>query len=133
MDARKVFGWHPSVDVGNLVGKTLISASGAPRDNEMVFLTNENEQFVFYHDQDCCETVAICDVVGDLNDLVGSPIVRAEERTSSASGDPGVYESGTWTFYEFATNKGSVTVRWLGESSGYYSESVSMMVEKIND
>jgi hypothetical protein len=65
---------------------------------------------------------------GDISDLIGSPIRMAEcvseEMTQENSGGE-YFESGTWTFYKFATEKGYVTLKWRGESNGYYSESVS--------
>lgn len=121
--------WENQREIGSLVGLTLASVTGAVGDDEMVFITTDGRRFVFYHDQDCCENVNINDVVGDLADLVGSPLIRAEERTNTTDDPPQDAESWTWTFYEFATNKGSVTVRWLGESNGYYSESVSLAEE----
>lgn len=102
----------------------LVVASG-----EVYFLVEGGEEFLMNHDQDCCETVQIEEVVGDANDIIGELVVEAEEVLSAD--DPETYkgeyynESHTWTFYKLATKKGFVVIRWLGESNGYYSESVS--------
>jgi hypothetical protein len=64
---------------------------------------------------------------GDLSDLEGTPILAASCETNSEGAKPQEYsDSWTWTFYRFTTIKGSVVMRWLGESNGYYSESVSI-------
>lgn len=99
---------------------------------EMLFIMESGRKFKFYHDQDCCESVYVNDIVGDLNDLVGVPLLQAEEaRSKENPPQDSSPDSFTWTFYKFATIKGSVTVRWFGESNGYYSESVEL--EEIND
>lgn len=111
-----------------MLGKTFVSVESYSLDHFcdkdlhdiMVFETADNEQFIFCHDLDCCEGVWIEDIAGELNDLVGAPLLQAEEVVNSP--DSGT----TWTFYKFATVIGSVTVRWLGESNGFYSESVDI-------
>ena len=86
---------------------------------------------MFAHQQDCCETVRINDITGDLQDLVGEPLLISEEVKGATEPDEEHYESYTYTFYKFATRKGYVDVRWLGESNGYYSESVELFVEGV--
>jgi hypothetical protein len=113
----------------HLVGKTLIEITGMTPDSErVIFITDALEVYMLEHLQDCCETVRLLDVIGDHENLLGTPILKAEVRTNSedSSGIEWIYydESFTWTFYELATIKGSVTLRWLGQSNGYYSESV---------
>ena len=110
-------------DIGVLLGKTLTAATGAKDEDVMRLTTQDGDSYVFYHSQDCCESVRIEDIVGDLADLIGEPLTEAEEVKREATSEE-ASESGTWTFYKLGTRKGSVTVRWLGESNGYYSESV---------
>jgi hypothetical protein len=116
-------------EIGKLLGKTLSKIQKS--EDEIIFTTDNNEIYKMYHSQDCCETVAIDDVCGELNDLIGSPIILAEEATNlnetpDGVKPPGAYEdSYTWTFYKLSTVKGGVTIRWFGSSNGYYSESVS--------
>jgi hypothetical protein len=112
-------------------GKTFVKVEGSVGSGEMLFVTAEGERFLFAHMQDCCETVDINDIVGDLQDLVGEPLLVAEEVSGEVPADAEHYESFTYTFYKFATRKGYVDVRWLGESNGYYSESVDLFVEGV--
>lgn len=112
------------MSISDLMGKTLtkITQNG---DDELVFEAGDGTTYRMWHRQDCCEFVEIDDICGDLADLLESPILRAEERESEDPPEGRTNgESDTWTFYELATIKGSVTIRWHGSSNGHYSESV---------
>lgn len=106
----------------DLKGKVLTSVENV-KNLKLIFTTVEGQKFKLWHRQDCCENVVIEDINGDLDDLVGSEILLAEE-SSNELGDTLGNESETWTFYRLATAKGYVDIRWVGISNGYYSESV---------
>ncbi len=105
----------------DLRGKTL-TAVMREGDDRLTFTDSDGTDHVMQHHQDCCERVEIQDICGDLDDLLDTPILIAVEDSHE---DDKASESGTWTFYNLATIKGSVTVRWYGASNGYYSERVS--------
>ena len=121
---------HKEVSLSELLGMTLTSVE---QDGEeaILFASNTGRTFMMYHRADCCEDVRIEDVVGDLHDLVGHPILLAEVAESGEHplgcvpyDDP---DSFTWTFYKLATIKGYVDIRWYGTSNGYYSEAVDFV------
>ena len=113
--------------IDELIGQTLSEI--IEKKDRLVFITTTGKRYIMYHEQDCCESVTIEDIVGDLDDLIGSPILKAREDTNHGQdGDYG--DTCTWTFYNIETMKGAVTIRWYGSSNGYYSESVS--VESIS-
>lgn len=114
-------------NVSDLIGKTITSIENNNND-ELIFHTADGLTYKMYHDQDCCESVSIEDICGELDNLIGSPIVMAEESTSNENPKDSYDESFTWTFYKFATVKGYVTIRWYGESNGYYSEGVDFVL-----
>ncbi len=119
------------VGIDTLMGKTLVSVTMNNENDRIVFQTNAGEQYVMFHRQDCCEHVKVEEVIGSLDDLVGSPILEAEETSGRNDGSrPDCSESYTWTFYKLGTIRGHVTIRWLGESNGYYGEDVA--VEAVN-
>lgn len=127
------------VPVSELVGKVLVSVE-VNSDSDRILFRTSDATYQMRHFQDCCECVKIEDIVGDINDLVGHPILMAEEVSNrfetlpdhekvriqmERAGDKYYCDdSCTWTFYKFATIKGYVDIRWLGESNGCYSESV---------
>ena len=131
-----------NVDIlDEMLGEILIDIKN--NGDELIFTTAKNKKYMMYHSQDCCESVTVEDIVGDLNDLIGEPLIEAEGvsfqdpkelpekevmwMTLSGTDLSGGNGSNTWTFYKFRTVKGSVTIRWLGSSNGYYSESVDLV------
>lgn len=128
-------------DVSVLKGLVLKSVE-INDDKDFIDITTEcGRHFQMYHDQDCCEWVRIEDVIGDISDLLGSPLLMAEcvtnmdKNPSDAKKETIEFqESFTWTFYKFATQKGYVTIRWYGESNGYYSEEVTLReIQTVDD
>lgn len=112
------------LDFNGLVGKILTKIEISRDENEILFHCDDGLIYHMYHDKECCESVFIEDICGDINDLVGSPITMAEESINLGNPEDRFMESCTWTFYKLATTEGYVTIRWYGESNGYYSESV---------
>lgn len=106
-----------------LDGRTL-TAVEYNKDTDSLYLTFEDgSRWVMRHDQDCCEHVYLCDAanaVQELKECIGEEIESVERAFQE---NPFAGESSTWSFYKF--NFGYLygpTLRWVGESNGYYSE-----------
>ena len=116
------------MEINNLpiLGKTMRRAwRGEYWGNDALYFEQEDgEVFVLTHLQECCEWVYIESVDGDLEDLVGAPLLMAEEAIDTNESNYGSDASMTYTFYKLATTKGYVTIRFYGGSNGYYSERV---------
>ena len=123
------------VKIKDLLNKVLKSVEitnvdpDCPGQNDCVVFTTVNDEiYVMMHMQDCCETVYLESVDNDVDVLVGSQILVAEERSNSNEDSCG---SETWTFYLIGTNECWCNFRWYGSSNGYYSESAELY--KITD
>lgn len=126
----------------HLIGRSIIGVFFADGEGEyqedpqfaekMALVFEDGTYVVFYHGQDCCESVSIADITGDVSDLVGVPLLNAEKATNYCD-DYRVSGDEQWTFYRFQTSKGEVVVRWFGESNGYYGIEVDEEYGKLSN
>ena len=105
-------------EVEDFLGKTITGYELLPNKGGITFSCSNGYEYMATHLPDCCEEVILEDISGNLDDLVGQPIIIAETTTKDNENDT----SPMWTFYKFATPKGYVTLRWVGTTSGCHSE-----------
>ena len=121
-------GYHERVTFESMAGKTFTKVEhvmeGVGDSDAIVFTVSESERYAMFYEQDCCASCRVEDINGDLADLVGTPIVRAEQNSNEEEEPEPTpdADSETWTFYRIGTTKGTVVIRWYGSSNGYYSE-----------
>jgi hypothetical protein len=131
----------------SLKNQTLSKIEVDTNDEYIDFITTHGNRYRLVHFQDCCEYVTIDDICGDLDDLIGEPLLEVEEIVSETPDHlPAVDKvkliledtqngylvdnSQTWSFYKLRTRKGEVTLRFYGSSNVYYSETVSFIEMK---
>jgi len=123
---------YPIKPFSELLGKTLVDIG--QKDDRLYFVTDKKERYMLYHPQECCESVQIEDICGDLRDLLFHPILVAEEVSNDDLPSKSKYDQAyLWTFYKLSTIEGSVTIRWYGGSNGYYSVAVGFVKTSKED
>ncbi len=107
-----------------VIGMKVMSVDGMEKGSEEVDIRLAGGGFgnlCIYHEPDCCETVELYDF--DLTGSLSGRILSAEVVSGDTPESPDEFsDSHTWSFVKIKTECGDVTMRWLGESNGYYSE-----------
>jgi len=92
--------------------------------------TSDGKRYRLIHHQDCCESVQHERTIGNPQDLIGHVITLAEDDTSGT--DPSWYtsdsnyrDSYTWSIFILQAQDIRVEFYYLGESNGYYGETMS--------
>ncbi|MDF5995600.1 hypothetical protein P4200_17160 [Pseudomonas aeruginosa] len=88
---------YKHASISDLLGKTIKQITGLEAGSDSVdFECEDGSLFRMYHQQDCCESVSINDIEGDTSDLVGQPLVVAEDVSSEDfPAPPGYYVKAT--------------------------------------
>jgi hypothetical protein len=114
-------------DITDLIGKTIVKVEFV--ECRADFYLSDSTLLRLEHHQYCCENVYIEKVFGNMADILDSPVLSATEfisldNPSDTDVDLIYQDSFSWTTQEITTAKGSLKIRWYGQSNGYYSESV---------
>lgn len=113
----------------DIKGKVLASIDGAePGSQRVVFNFADGTAWASYHSPDCCESVSVNRITGDLASVIGSPVMCAYESQDSNDKPSEYADSWTWTHQRIRTESGEVIIVWLGESNGYYGETPYLQV-----
>ena len=96
---------------------------------EVLITIKSGKQLRLYHDQDCCETVELVSIDGDICKLIGKPILSTELGVDEDYDGPEISDdSGTETKITLRCDAETVIMRWIGESNGYYGEDVDFEI-----
>ncbi|WP_373262147.1 DUF7448 domain-containing protein [Hungatella hathewayi] len=115
------------MDIQILLGKTMLHIEKIG-DVELYFSCSDGTRYRMFSDENGNGNdikVYIEDIGGELESLIGNPIIMAEMVTNKDDLPAQGYddkERYLWTYYKLATIKGYVTIRWFGTSNGYYCE-----------
>ena len=124
MDIESIGRRH--VEFSDLVGEVLDAVDIDREENQILLTTRSGRKFLVYHEQDCCEKVAISGQDGNFDKLIGKPIVEARDFAVDTGESESDYDSQTTTTLVFRVDDQTVISRWVGDSNGYYSESVDI-------
>jgi hypothetical protein len=91
-------------------------------DNALYIFTS-HQVILIRHVRECEEEVYIANDTESLSNIVGSYLREIRVTTEKKSLEN---VSTTWTFVNIQTDKDSCNLRWVGESNGYYSETVQV-------
>lgn len=116
-----------------IIGKTIKSFNLNDNKTELIFISEDDKIYkMFYHNMGNSECV-LEDIVGDLNDLVGMPILKAYKTIENGKSKINKFFNDweLWTFYNFSTIKGTITLKWVDIDDYYYS--VEVQFEEIKN
>ena len=102
--------------------------------SEVDFWCKDGYMIRMCHHRECCESVEIESVDSEVNNAdiyTDCEWCKIEQASSEDGGAE--YGISKWTFYKLTTNEGYDTIRWLGESNGWYGVSVDFELWQYDD